>query len=635
MNPTHPKYRPDIDGLRAIAVLSVIGFHAFPEWIKGGFIGVDIFFVISGYLISTIIIENLKNDSFSFVDFYSRRIRRIFPALLLVLIASYAVGWFTLLAEEYAQLGKHIAAGAGFVSNLVLWNESGYFDAASDTKPLLHLWSLGVEEQFYVIWPLLMWITWKRKLNFLLVIVAVAILSFSANVITISENPIAAFYSPLSRFWELLIGAILAYISVYKQNIENGWQGKYSNSWACFGIVLISIPIVWLDKTSLFPGWWALFPTIGAVLILASKDAWINKNILAHKLMVWIGLISYPLYLWHWPVLTYLKINVSEAPSAYERGGALMTSFGLAWLTYWFLERHIRKTSRLKLKTVISLFLMIVFGYVGYNLYIREGNGFRLLKLMPEITGLRPNHTLEWRRGICFIETEGVEHFSDEICVEKGKYPTLFLWGDSYAASLYPGFKEAQDEMGFAMSQFTYAACKPELGDGYSGSALCRDSNRHVLKIIQQTKPNYVFLNAHWDNENDLLMLQTTIDELKKMGISNIVLMGPAPTWVEGLPRTIFSYYRKEHKTPPLRSKKFNAESVYKLDEIFDKFAATNKILYVSQLDILCNDDGCLTRTAQDSKDMMSFDGGHYTPQAGRYVVEHFLPKILNFNSKK
>jgi peptidoglycan/LPS O-acetylase OafA/YrhL len=171
MNPTHPKYRPDIDGLRAIAVLSVIGFHAFPEWIKGGFIGVDIFFVISGYLISTIIIENLKNDSFSFVDFYSRRIRRIFPALLLVLIASYAVGWFTLLAEEYAQLGKHIAAGAGFVSNLVLWNESGYFDAASDTKPLLHLWSLGVEEQFYVIWPLLMWITWKRKLNFLICLV--------------------------------------------------------------------------------------------------------------------------------------------------------------------------------------------------------------------------------------------------------------------------------------------------------------------------------------------------------------------------------------------------------------------------------------------------------------------------------
>ena len=162
----HPKYRPDIDGLRAIAVLSVVGFHAFPSWVNGGFIGVDVFFVISGFLISGIIYENLDKGEFTFREFYARRIRRIFPALIVVMTACFAFGWFSLLADEYKQLGKHIAGGATFISNLLLWQESGYFDNSAETKPLLHLWSLGIEEQFYIIWPLLLWLTWKRKFKF-------------------------------------------------------------------------------------------------------------------------------------------------------------------------------------------------------------------------------------------------------------------------------------------------------------------------------------------------------------------------------------------------------------------------------------------------------------------------------------
>jgi peptidoglycan/LPS O-acetylase OafA/YrhL len=211
---THPKYRPDIDGLRAIAVLSVVIFHAFPKSIKGGFIGVDIFFVISGFLISTIIMGSLERNSFSFIEFYSRRIKRIFPALLLVLIASFVFGWFALLADEYKQLGKHIAGGAGFVSNFVLWKESGYFDNDAETKPLLHLWSLGVEEQFYIVWPLLLWFAWKQRLNLLTVTMVVVAISFSLNVNTVQNDATAAFYSPQTRFWELLAGSILAYITL-------------------------------------------------------------------------------------------------------------------------------------------------------------------------------------------------------------------------------------------------------------------------------------------------------------------------------------------------------------------------------------------------------------------------------------
>ncbi|WP_397599612.1 acyltransferase family protein [Silvanigrella sp.] len=163
---THPKYRTDIDGLRGISILTVVAFHASSFWFKGGFIGVDIFFVISGFLISTIIFSSLQQNNFSFIEFYSRRIKRIFPALLLVLIAVYAFGWFALFAHEYKQLGKHIFAGASFVSNFILWNESGYFDDVAWSKPLLHLWSLGIEEQFYIMWPLLVWAAWKKNLIF-------------------------------------------------------------------------------------------------------------------------------------------------------------------------------------------------------------------------------------------------------------------------------------------------------------------------------------------------------------------------------------------------------------------------------------------------------------------------------------
>src|SRR4030065_1483737 len=179
---THPKYRADIDGLRAIAVLSVVGFHASPYWIRGGFVGVDIFFVISGFLISSIILSNLSKGTFSFAEFYARRIKRIFPALILVMATCYVFGWFVLLPDEYKQLGKHIIAGAGFVSNFCFWQEAGYFDNSADTKPLLHLWSLGIEEQFYIVWPLLLYLALKRRFNFLFLAITIFAISFSVNV---------------------------------------------------------------------------------------------------------------------------------------------------------------------------------------------------------------------------------------------------------------------------------------------------------------------------------------------------------------------------------------------------------------------------------------------------------------------
>ena len=208
-------YRPDIDGLRAIAVLAVIGFHAFPAWIRGGFVGVDVFFVISGYLISTILLAGMERGSFRFSQFYIRRIRRIFPALIVVLLACMVAGWLVLFSFEYKALGKHVAGSAAFVSNFVLWNEAGYFDKAAETKPLLHIWSLGIEEQFYIVWPLLLYLTWRFRTATLALLLLLLLGSFVLNVHAVGIDPAADFFSPLTRFWELMAGAVLAYLSLY------------------------------------------------------------------------------------------------------------------------------------------------------------------------------------------------------------------------------------------------------------------------------------------------------------------------------------------------------------------------------------------------------------------------------------
>ncbi len=207
-------YRPDIDGLRAIAILSVVVFHAFPEALPGGFIGVDIFFVISGFLISSIIFGQLEQGRFSFTDFYVHRIRRIFPALILVLVACFVLGWFSLLPEEYRLLGKHMAAGAGFIQNFVLWRESGNFDVESDMKPLLHLWSLSVEEQFYLVYPLLVWGLWRARMPLRKSLMLLMLASFALNLWWVAEDPVKTFYLPATRVWELLAGAMCAFAAM-------------------------------------------------------------------------------------------------------------------------------------------------------------------------------------------------------------------------------------------------------------------------------------------------------------------------------------------------------------------------------------------------------------------------------------
>lgn len=371
MSEPHIRYRPDIDGLRAVAVLAIVWYHAFPSRLPGGFVGVDVFFVISGFLISSIILKGIENGTFSYADFYARRIRRIFPALIVVLLATMALGWWILLPDEYRQLGRHVAAGALFASNIQLWSEAGYFEAAAQLKPLIHLWSLGVEEQFYIVWPLCLALIWRLRRGRLALIGVVAGASFLLNLALIERAPGATFYLPVTRLWELLIGALMAAASL-RGDLVSAAFGRLSSPWhryvgatrnvlAGVGATLIAAALVTFDGDLAFPGWFALLPTTGAALIIAAgPEAVLNRRVLSMRLAVFIGLISYPLYLWHWPLLSFLSIlgfdNTVFAGMARVGGVALA---GLAaFLTYRFWELPLRRrvgVTRVALRLAMGL----------------------------------------------------------------------------------------------------------------------------------------------------------------------------------------------------------------------------------------------------------------------------------------
>ncbi|MDD2767814.1 MAG: acyltransferase family protein [Methylococcus sp.] len=369
----HLAYRADIDGLRALAILAVVVFHAYPHTLPGGFVGVDVFFVISGYLIAGIIFKNLGAGSFSFADFYARRAKRIFPALIAVLLACLAFGWFALLADEYRALGKHIAAGAGFISNLALWRESGYFDTSADFKPLLHLWSLGIEEQFYLLYPLLMALAWKFRAGPFAALLLLGGLSFGFNLFLVGSDSVATFFLPFTRFWELLFGSTLAYVH-YRR--PAGAPNAFKELQAAAGLALIACAIGVLNKDKDFPGAWALLPTLGAVLLIgAGQGSWINRRLLASRPMVFIGVISYPLYLWHWLLLSFGLILRSGEPLHHRAAILVAAAFLLAWLTYRYIECPVRfgAPAHQRFKLVSLWSLLACAGALGYGVFRFDG----------------------------------------------------------------------------------------------------------------------------------------------------------------------------------------------------------------------------------------------------------------------
>jgi peptidoglycan/LPS O-acetylase OafA/YrhL len=505
----HLPYRRDIDGMRGIAVMIVVLFHAFPSFIAGGFVGVDVFFVISGYLISKILITSLEQNTFSYADFYSRRIRRIFPALILVLAASLSFGWFALFPDELKLLGKHVVGGAGFVSNILLWFEVGYFDTAAETKPLLHLWSLGIEEQFYIFWPILLVLAFRFRASVLQLTLVLLAVSLLVNVAGVHRLPSATFYSIASRAWEMLFGALLAYLSLQKVSVFFGGVRRHlggdvgvetqplfdsaspssRNLLSFLGLAFIVTACALVRGGKSFPGWWALLPTLGAVfLIAAGPGAWVNRVILSNRLVVWVGLISYPLYLWHWPLLSFAQIVESGVPALEIRIAAVLAAVLLAWLTYKLIETPIRRQGQGRSSVVVVLaLLMVAVAGTGGWMYRNEG--------LPTRASIVENANLQ--KALVLVEDRdnaaackkryGFDTLW-EYCLlaEVDKAPTVALIGDSHAYHVVAGLTKYYSERGenllYLGTRIPFWGVKPGVNDQY------QEATQQMLELALTTE---------------------------------------------------------------------------------------------------------------------------------------------------
>lgn len=478
-------YRPDIDGLRALAVISVVLFHAFPGLLPGGFVGVDIFFVISGYLITGIIIESQAKETFSLVDFYSRRIKRIFPALILVMACCLLAGRWVLMPEEYRRLGQHALAGAAYVSNFLLATEAGYFDFSSESKPFLHLWSLSIEEQFYLVWPLALMLASRQKFDTKKLTLLLLLASFSLNVAMDGRWPTMTFFSPASRAWELLVGAFLAHLHLQKK----AWVTRSPDLVAFAGVALMAWALVESYAGMPLPGWRAFFPVIGAACLIASgNEAWINRRILAARPLVFIGLISYPLYLWHWPLLSFARI-VEERPVSEEvRLAIIVLSLVLAWGTYRFIERPIRDGKTLKLIAGLGAALAFT-GFAGFQIHSHPG--------VPE------SNPATWEgKWAPTRECQNAygEEFSDFCSIyDSNKKPTVILLGDSNANHFFPGLSLGYAKDGDNLLNLGYALCPPlldlDVGNGKSKMACSIIAEKAIAHAVNDSSITTVVLS--------------------------------------------------------------------------------------------------------------------------------------------
>jgi peptidoglycan/LPS O-acetylase OafA/YrhL len=631
---TSIKYRPDIDGLRAIAVLAVALFHAQPSWLPGGFAGVDIFFVLSGFLISSILFRELGAGVFTYANFYSRRARRIFPSLIVVVIACWIAGYLTLLPSELKQLGSHLIAASTFSSNLLLLKEAGYFDTASELKPLLHLWSLGIEEQFYLLWPLALTIAVRKRISTFRILAAIFSVSFAANIFLINRYPTATFFLPITRFWELLIGAGLAYwqtSSIKKQEAISGPRSYLSElkSWA--GLSLLGFAIFGLTGKLPFPGWWALLPTLGTALLIAGgSETFIGRRILSHPILTFIGLISYPLYLWHWPILVFLRVTGASEPSLTAKALAIASAFILAWLTYRYAETALRHGGKNNQKVITLSVAMLLVAMIGVTTRRTHGFDYRFSGPVREVANFTFDRTKPWRVGKCFLLAEQDQTAFGDECIDLDTSPEkslVFLWGDSFAAALSPGLRANSH---IRLAQFTASACPPLIDYKMDDRPFCKTINDSVIKKLQSVKPDILLLAADWRLFH-FQDLKSTLIKLKKIGVKKLVVMGNVPHWNNGLPTALASYIERNRlKTVPDRMHFGLMPEYFEIDRELKKLSAEFDVRYISAMDALCNTDGCLTHIKDREAALTAQDVAHLTDDGAKYLIEQTNLQLLN-----
>ena len=633
-------YRPDIDGLRALAVLSVIGFHASSRLLPGGYIGVDIFFVISGFLITSIIFRNLLEEKFSFVDFYARRAKRIFPALIVVLLTICFCGWVVLLPDEFRQLGKHIASGAGFMSNFALWQESSYFDTAAESKPLLHLWSLGIEEQFYFLWPpVLVW-AWKRKANLLNVVLGIVITSFSLNVLLVNLPAAKAYYLPPTRFWELLLGAMLAYLHQFRKESVDALVARIGRNWlATAGIVLLLTGLLFLDRERAYPGWWALFPTASALLLIAAgEEAWVNRTLLGGRLLVFIGVISYPLYLWHWPLFSYINIVQPETGSGLPRVAAVLLSFILAWLTYRIVETSVRTTSNYSALLVTPALILV--GCLGLAVF------FRSIHARSEAYGLDKivNDSEKWGypgQGLKIVQSS-----SGDYRAQAGASPKVLFVGDSNAEQYYPRIDKLASEHPDTMRGvvfLTRQGCPPIPYVARMIKIECAGLMEHALSLARNPEVDTVVIASSWsthaafndpeNREQGFRALESVIKDYRKIG-RRVYLILPIPKGAEFDPHHLIVRGVSEFAFRIARTHVEQRKVVRELQPLtsrLQEIAKSTGAVLIDPIDFICRDGACPTLMADGSP--IYRDQSHLRPAFVREFAT-FIDDIVSLHAR-
>lgn len=645
-------YRPDIDALRAIAVLAVVGFHAFPSKFKGGFVGVDVFFVISGYLISKIIFDALDSHSFSFATFYAKRVRRIFPALVFMLAIILPLGYILLLPDEYSQLGKHVFSGSMYISNFTLLNESGYFDRAAETKLLLHLWSLAIEEQFYILWPLGAFLIHKFVKRRILFVFILLVASFMLHCIINKASPSTAFYLPFTRSWELLVGALLTLLErSADKRIEcflNKSLFKFENHTVSvkkfvsfISVLLIVLAIMLIQPAYSFLG--SILATFSAAMLLFSKGVSFINN----KVFIAIGIISYPLYLWHWPLLSFGRIYEGIMPGKIYRIAAVCASFLLAGFTYTFVERYLRFGKHLCAKTGLLVVGLCFIGICGA--YVANRQGFPERIELKEMENNLKN--LEWtketdREGIHYVDYNGQLppfpycKFSDAASQE-----TVAIIGDSHAHTAFPGLATAINKVGFNVVLMANSSCPPLLGAPTGITTSKQQQCEKQIKAILNTV-------VKKDDIKDVLIF--TRGPIYYTGISIEISKPSRPpemdmkTFFEGLQSTI-NYLNKHGKRVfyitenpelftdpraclrrPFRSPQYDCSISKKDVEARQEqyIIALRKITGCTIIDtknIFCPTDSCI---AFSNGALLYADSDHLSVSGSEFLAKNILPEL-------
>lgn len=656
-----PPYRADIDGLRAIAVLLVVVFHAFPKAMPGGFVGVDVFFVISGFLITELIARQAITRQFSLLRFYGRRARRIFPALFVMLAACLAAGWVLLLPVDYRELGFDTVWSAAFAANIAFYLQTGYFDAAAELQPLLHLWSLGIEEQFYLLWPLLLIAAARYKAMWQAALIVCAT-SFVCNIALVSTEPTAAFYLPFARAWELALGAMLALAPYRQRSLSAGWgdrlhhvyalyRARVHNAAALLGLVLLLAAAALIDGDRPFPGWWALMPTVAtALMIFAGLDAAINRVLLSHRTLVAIGLISYPLYLWHWPLLVFTRIaRFGSEPTIIMKLVLIAVSFGLSAATYRWVERPFRFGAPSRWKLIGATAGLLASAGLGLLVWINAGAPARYPdSLQALLRDFEAEAMLAYRSGTCFLsDTQDVSSFTED-CVETAPAaaPLVLLWGDSHAAHLFPGLAEQQRRLqNFRLADYTASGCPPVVRFSNTRRANCTAINDHVLDQIETLKPDTVILAGRWslyDGSEGWGLIEAaevgdTLAALKSSGVKRIVVVGQFPIWTLPPHKILTRDYQLG-----LLTLSANAASALARDGAshLDRAALATEtrakqlwiepgVTFISPRETLCRNDRCLLLAPGHTHEPMAWDHGHLTAAGSVYFAEANARQLL------